>query len=187
MINAMLQEKNMTKYRLAKLSDVPYTTVNDICSGRADVRKCSADTVYRISKALGIAMENIIESYYDRPDFELFKSAVCHQLKEKGDNKFIIDLLKENRIDDYYDKKWYPECFYLLAMLDYLCRENEVPICRDYSELRKQKLSTLVYPSSVITLSSASKNDKAKREALKRAIPEFLRHNIVESEIRNVI
>ncbi len=32
-----------------------------------------------------------------------------------------------------------------------------------------------------------SKNDKIKEQALEEAIPEFLRYNIVESEVRNVI
>ena len=54
-----------------------------------------------------------------RCSFELFKSNVCHRLKEQGDIDFLIETLKE--------------------------------------------------------------------EAVKHAIPEFLKYNIVESEVRNVI
>lgn len=64
-----------------------------------------------------------------RCSFELFKSNVCHRLKEQGDIDFLIETLKEDMIRQYYDKKWYPESFYLLAMVDYISRENNVPIC----------------------------------------------------------
>ena len=86
MINTLLHDKSMTKYRLSKLSGIPYTTINDICSGKADIKKCSVDNVYRIAKALDVTVEELLEPYYiDRPDFELFKSNTCHRLKEKGD------------------------------------------------------------------------------------------------------
>lgn len=51
LITEELQEKNMTIYQLAKLSGVPYTTVNDICHERTKLTKCSAETVYKISQA----------------------------------------------------------------------------------------------------------------------------------------
>lgn len=34
MINELMESKNITKYRLAKNSGIPYTTINDICSGK---------------------------------------------------------------------------------------------------------------------------------------------------------
>ena len=45
-IRETLQERNMSVYRLAKVSALPYATVNDICSGKAQLEKCSAETVY---------------------------------------------------------------------------------------------------------------------------------------------
>ena len=50
-----------------------------------------------------------------RCSFELFKSNVCHRLKEQGDIDFLIETLKEDMIRQYYDKKWYPESFYLFC------------------------------------------------------------------------
>ncbi len=40
-----------------------------------------------------------------------------------------IDTLERQEIRDYYNRKWYPESLYLLAMLDYLSRVNDIPIC----------------------------------------------------------
>lgn len=188
MVNELLLKQNMTKYRLSKLSGIPYTTINDICNNRADLKKCSVDTVYKIAKALNVSMEEILEPYYIyRPDFELFKSSICHKLKELGDTEFLIDILESKVIVEYIDRKWYPEALYTLAMLDYISRENNVPICSEFDEIRKNRLSQPVYPASVISRCAASGTDDAKEEAIKDAIPEFLRFNIVESEVRNVI
>lgn len=60
-INALLAEKKITKYRLAKQSGVPYATLNDICSGKTNIGKCSAETLYRIARVLGVAMEILLE------------------------------------------------------------------------------------------------------------------------------
>ena len=61
-----------------------------------------------------------------RCSFELFKSNVCHWLKEEGDIDFLIEALEEDTIRKYYNKKWYPECFYLLAMVDYISKQNDI-------------------------------------------------------------
>lgn len=123
----------------------------------------------------------------ERCSFELFKSNVCHELKRKGDIQFMIDLLNQDEITIYYEKQWYPESFYLLAMLDYLSRIYDVPLYNKYDRVRCQKLECPIYPSSVEILDEVNKNDKAKQKAKNEAIPEFLRYNIIESDIRNVI
>ena len=71
-------------------------------------------------------------------------------------------------------------------MLDYASRENGVPLCRDYDELRKMKLTSAVFPASVISAAAVSKNEAVKERAFREAIPEFKRFNIVENEVRNV-
>ena len=77
-INELLEQKNMTKYRLAKTSGVPQTTIIDICSGKAKIEKCSADTLYKIAKTLDVSMETLIESRMEyRAEFEIFKSNIC--------------------------------------------------------------------------------------------------------------
>lgn len=121
-----------------------------------------------------------------RCSFELFKSNVCHELKRKGDIDFMTTLLKEDRVTMYYEKQWYPESFYLLAMLDYLSRIHDVPLYNKYEPLRHQKLDRIIYPSSVIAVSAAMGNDSEKEIAKNESIPEFLRYNIIESDIRNV-
>ena len=187
-INDLMEKKKITRYRLAKDSGMAYTTINDICSGKAQIEKCSAETIYRISKVLGVSMESIIEPYFDkRSDFEVFKSNTCHKLKELGDIEFVINLLEEDQIRKYYKKKWFPESLYLLAMLDYISRENDIPLCTQYDDMRTLKLKNVLFPASVLVAAKVANSDELKHRSIKESIPEFIRFNIVESEVRNVI
>lgn len=126
------------------------------------------------------------EEVQPRPPFEQFKSNVCHRVKNMGDIPFMIQLLESNQIRSFYERKWYPEALYLLAMLDYLSRENDVPLCDNYNDIRATKLQRPVYPSSVMVMCEVMNSDVPKEECLQKAIPEFLRFNIVECDVRNV-
>lgn len=121
-----------------------------------------------------------------RCSFELFKSNVCHWLKEEGDIDFLIQVLESDLIRKYYNRKWYLESFYLLGMLDYISRINDVPMCSEYDDLRQQRMQEIVYPVGVLLTARVLGDESIKEQALKEAIPEILRFNIVESDIRNV-
>ena len=122
-----------------------------------------------------------------RPSFETFKSNICHHVKDMGDIDFLIEIIESDRIYEYLNKKWYPEALYLLGMVDYLCRENDLPPLEDYQELRSIKLSKTIYPVGILILCSVLNSEEPKEKSLQEAIPEFLRHNIVENEVRNVV
>ena len=59
-LQLLLNQKNITKYHLSKISGVPKTTIIDICSGQSSIDRCSAKTVLQIAKALGCTMEDIM-------------------------------------------------------------------------------------------------------------------------------
>ena len=46
-----LDQRNISKYQLSKISGVPKTTIMDICSGRSTIERCSAKTVQQLAKA----------------------------------------------------------------------------------------------------------------------------------------
>ena len=60
-IDDLLRKRNMTKYRLAVQAGIPHATLNDICSGKTHLGKCTAETVYKLSKALDVPMELLTE------------------------------------------------------------------------------------------------------------------------------
>lgn len=61
-INEIIIQSGITKYRLAKISGVPHATLNDLCSGKSQIEKCSGETLYRLAKALEVSIEMLLES-----------------------------------------------------------------------------------------------------------------------------
>ena len=191
-IDELLKERSMTRYQLSKKSGVPHATIADICSGRSRIERCAAGTLRRMAAAMGMTMDELYEECMKdleprRPSFENFKSTICHRVKDEGDIDFLIRVLEEDEIRFLFEKKWYPEALYLLAMTDYLSRENDIPLCDDYDDLRQYKLDRPVYPAGIRAVSAAAKSDEPLKRAMADAIPEFRRFNIIESEVRNVV
>ena len=190
-VNELLEKENMSRYRLSKESGVAMTTITDICSGKADLDKCAAGTLYRIAKVLGVTVDSILENNATekmdhRFSFETFKSNTCHHVKDMGDIDFIIETLEADEIRKLYNRGWYREALYLLGMVDYLSRINNLPICTNYNDIRARKLEKIYFPAGVIVSYVATGDEGIKEKALANAIPEFMRFNIVESEVRNV-
>lgn len=192
-LTSLLRERQLSVYQCAKESTVPYTTLLDIVRGKTRIEKCTAETLYKLATTLNVTMEELLaecfrenENTSDSRDFEIYKSNICHLVKDKGDIDFIIDTLKENQIRTYWERKWYRESFYLLAMVDYLSRENDLPLCNDYEDIRNCALPETLYPRDVILAAKLDVSLDVKEQCLKEAIPEFMRFNIIESEIRNV-
>lgn len=187
MLNRILEDRNMTMYQCAKLSGIPYTTLSEVVRGKTRLEKCSAETVYRLSKILNVSMEDLMKDSIElRSDFEVFKSNVCHLIKDTGDLDFIISTLQKDEIGRYWSKQWYPEAFYLLAMVDYLSRIHKIPQCTKYDDIRSSSLKQPLYPRDITIAAKLSKDPRVKEQSRKEAIPEFLRFNIIESEIRNI-
>lgn len=122
-----------------------------------------------------------------RDSFENFKSNMCHMLRSKGDIGFLIDLLNKDMVTVYYKKKWYAECLYTLAMIDYLCRVNGIPVITDYDVFRQMKFDRIIYPISLWMYAKICNKPEVLTEAFENAIPEFKRFNIVENELRDVV
>jgi len=190
-LNRLLAVKNISKYKLSKLTNIPYSTLNDIFNYKTDIKSCSVMTVYKISKVLGVSMETLIsdEKEFDlsiRTDFETFKSNVKHLVKD--DPIHFINYVHENHlIFQYINVNYFPEALYLLAMIDYLSRINGIPILDTYNIIRKQKLNDRLYPASVIIMSQIDKDSNILETSYMNSIEEFKRFNIIESEIDNIV
>lgn len=87
-INELLREEKISKYRLSRVSGVSYTTINDICTGKTRIEKCSAETIYKIAKVFSISME------------ELIKDAVEEVSESPGE--FIEHILRDRKYMETY-------------------------------------------------------------------------------------
>lgn len=69
-IESLLKKQNLTKYRLAVRAGIPHATLNDICSGKTKLEKCSAETVYKLAQVLGVSMELLTKEGIQQTDRE---------------------------------------------------------------------------------------------------------------------
>lgn len=71
-LQALLDMRNISMYRLSKMSGVSKTVIIDICSGKSAIENCTAKTVYSISRALGLSVEDMMKAcsdfYFDEED-----------------------------------------------------------------------------------------------------------------------
>jgi len=193
-ISNMLEQQNISQYRLSKESGIGQSTISDLCSGKTSIEKCSAGTLYKIAKVLGTTVDHLLEldaeskrNQKTRISFDTFRSNVCHYIKDNGDLTFLIEMLETDKVKELYELQLFPECLYILAMIDYLSRINNIPTYSKYDDIRAHKLSKPLYTSDIILQSEIMHNEKIKEEAMAKAIPEFSRFNIIEGDIRNVV
>ncbi|AMJ41422.1 helix-turn-helix domain-containing protein [Anaerotignum propionicum] len=60
-IQQLMQDMNMSRYRLSKISGIPWATLADIYSGKTHLDRCGAGTLSKLSKALGLSIEGLLE------------------------------------------------------------------------------------------------------------------------------
>lgn len=185
----ILKEKGITKYQLSKLSGIPKTTILDICSGKTNLFNCKTETVYRIANTLNITIDELLKNTKDEKQsmsFENFKSTICHLVKDLGWKDFLIQVLESNQIRILFNKEEVAKSLYLLSMVDYLSRIHQIDLCSEYSDIRCLKLEEPLYPQDAKLIDDVLHTNKFKTNSYKKAIPEFLIHNIIEGDVFNV-
>ena len=99
----LLIKKNYTVYRLSKESGVPKTTIFDISSGKSNLLDCSGRNLLKISKCLGVSIEDLLSL-----DQELYNPTYDKNipafLAESIDNIKKAKKKKSSLIDCYLDE-----------------------------------------------------------------------------------
>ena len=97
-------EKELSIYRISKLSSIPLSTLNDIYSGKSSLFDCSGKTLLSLSKVLGVSIEELLEMKQEiyKPEFEknvpIFLKNSLNNLKKcrrhKGDfyDCYLLEL-----------------------------------------------------------------------------------------------
>lgn len=114
-LQTLLTERNMSMYKLSKLSGVPKTTVIDICSGKSSIERCTAKTVLQLSKALHCSMEDLMK--IDNADYHsdsglpknesyLEKGLPQYLQKSLEATKKSWELKDSGKTDPHWDLYW---------------------------------------------------------------------------------
>ena len=193
MLRSVLNDKNISLYQLEKASHISHATLNDIYNERSNIDNCSILVMSKIAASLNMDIDDLYKklTYRDlslftyNEDFDLFKSDTLQRLKREKEEDFIKRMATTDVINNYYRNNKYKEALYLLALLDYLSKKNSLPLIKQYDYLRDYKLDK-VYVSKSLYLLLAYKSTTVT-SIYKECIKEFLKYNIVEAEIDNVI
>ncbi len=136
---------------------------------------------------------NIFEfDYNNRMSFDHFRSEMCHILKELGDYVFIQNINSKNVIDSCWENEWEAEALYLLAMMDYLSDLHCLSKCADYDKYRKYKLKEPLFPGGILMMDKVMPDKHIKEKTIEdlknnQLAQYFLKYNIIEGDIRDVI
>ena len=192
MLRLLLQQKNISLYKLEKMTGLPHSTLLDIYHERVNIMRCSSFVLKKISEALEMSMDDLYKflTYEDLSlvtcdlQFELFKSNMCHEVKRLTYEKFIERYSNDETIMKLYREQKYYESVYLLSLLDDLCNKTKRPIDTKFDSVREAKFDKLVVPESIYYL--LLNKQITMEEIYNESLPTFLSHNIIESEIDNV-
>lgn len=192
MLRLILNEKMMSLYKLEKASDISHTTLNDLYNERTSIEKCNVSLLYKISKILHIGMEKLykILNYddlslitYDEL-FDLYRSSVCQELMVKGYEEFLKRHISQNNVRHLFDYDKKLEALYLLSVIDYLCKEHDLPLVKEYNDIRSYKMDKLYVSKGVYSLLKNKMTNITK--VFEDSLEVFLKHNIAEDSIYNV-
>jgi len=96
--NDLLINKDMTVYKLSKESGVPKTTIYDISSGKSNILDCSGRNLLRLSKALDISIEELLNldqelynPYYDKNIPSFLAESINNIKKAKKKRSSLLD------------------------------------------------------------------------------------------------
>lgn len=96
MYEDFLREHGITKYRLAEISGISYSVIQDLFSGKTSVLNCSYDTVHTLAQSLTMETEDFarkfaLETFTAREDGEEIHVWVYRV----GDTRFVIETDRE--------------------------------------------------------------------------------------------
>lgn len=139
-----LSKEKMSKYKLAKLSGVPYSTLSDICSKKSAIKKCSVETVMKISEVFGMTVEELVAVTDDsvkeeKDDIGYFKEETKKRVEASGELAFLVSNMKNREVEKLYQSGKKKESGYLLMLLDDLCVKYKFPITKEFDYIRKTK------------------------------------------------
>lgn len=128
-------------------------------------------------------MKSVLMNYDDYTDYT---SELCHMLKRMGDYEFIKRILNYIDLNELLQSGRKKHALYTVAMIDYVSKENHLPVKAELAEYRCMKMDSISFSSGVETYTRITHKSDLKDRALQTALDEFLVYNIVESSIRDV-
>ena len=101
MLKEFLQQKDISIYKLAKVSQIPYSTLNDIVNCKVDIAKIRAGILFEIAKALDVSMDELYQLCSNKIVIYLEKYSTKGTVFVKN-KKYVLEF-------QYHNKKFIDE------------------------------------------------------------------------------
>lgn len=118
---------------------------------------------------------------FNYSDFDLFISSLKHQLKHIGNEKFIQKYESEPPITEKH------KLLYIVSMIKTICQENKLVIPEWIGKYDKVRMEKLLFPYGTILYTQITKDNSMLEEKRDKAIKEFMEHNLIETNLRDVM
>ena len=109
----LFQQKQLSKYEIARRSGVPYTTVNEILNAKTDVNRCAAETVCRLAAILQVRPEEILNDIHILDGaqgkhmgvrYTLRFNGECMEIRFRyGEEDVVLETGQQYRIPEHRD------------------------------------------------------------------------------------
>lgn len=97
MLKEILKDKNISVYKLAKESGIPYTTVNEIVLGKKNPKECSVKTISSLANYLNVPQQAL---------FDDSKIKISTSWLDQKNKKYIFPIIVDN--DEYDASRFHP-------------------------------------------------------------------------------
>lgn len=94
MFKDYLKEKNLSVYKLSEISNVPYTTLNELINGKKKITDCKIKTIESIANALNCSIETLLKLLNGK------NMVLSNTWEDNKDKKFYFPIVVKN---DNYD------------------------------------------------------------------------------------
>lgn len=185
-LKQVLNNKKISAYTLAKETKIPYSTICDLVNGKTSIQNISLKYGLSIADYLKMDPKDLLKlTTVELIDFRYFRNNLLHDLKRTDPSVFVNRLISRKEIDFCVKNNGLDRALYLLALIDYLCRQYQIEINPNrYSTLRKEKLDKPLFPGSELVHFDTIED--AERQLGITVLPEFRAFNIIEEDVWNV-
>lgn len=94
MFKDYLKEKNLSVYKLSEMSNVPYTTLNELINGKKKITDCKIKTIESIANALNCSIETLLKLLNGK------NMVLSNTWEDNKNKKFYFPIVVKN---DNYD------------------------------------------------------------------------------------
>ena len=96
MLKQFLQQKDLTIYKLSGLSEIPYSTLNDIVNHKVDIANIRAGIIFKLANVLNISMDELYELCTNQITIYLEDYATKGTVNIKN-KKYVLEFQYQNK------------------------------------------------------------------------------------------